>query len=263
MGRLLVQISDCHLPAEAGGLFRGTDPQRRLQAVVADIRMRFPDVDCLLLTGDLTHHGGADAYHRLLETVEGLAPDCYWLPGNHDRCEVMRDVATGPLQQKCIDLVRWRLLMLDSTAQPDGRGGGSLAQSELNWLEASLAAAGERPVLIALHHNPVAVGSAWQDEIMLGNAADFWRIVDAYPQVRGVIFGHVHQAHALQRGEVSLFSAPSTAVQFQAHQAEFALEPDPQLARPGYRLYRLQDDGRLKSRVIRVDELTVADPGQR
>ncbi|NVK42697.1 MAG: phosphodiesterase [Oceanospirillaceae bacterium] len=253
MGRLLIQISDCHLPAEAGGLFRGIDPERHLRAIADDVRMRFPDADALLLTGDLTHHGGADAYRRLLDTLDGLAPARYWLPGNHDLNGVMADVARESLGQKCIDLVRWRLLMLDSTARPDGRGGGSLAQEELDWLEASLATAGERPVLIALHHNPVPVDSEWQDQIMLGNAADFWRVVDRYPRVRGVIFGHVHQVQALQRGDVALYSAPSTAVQFQARQAEFSLEPDPQLAQPGYRVYRLQDDGRLKSRVLRVE----------
>lgn len=253
MGRLVLQISDCHLPPEAGGLFRGIDPERQLHAIADDIRMRFPDADCLLLTGDLTHHGGADAYRRLLDAVGGLAPACHWLPGNHDVSEVMAEVARDGLQQKLVDLVRWRLLLLDSTALPDGRGGGSLDTAELTWLEESLATAGERPVLIALHHNPVAVDSDWQDTIMLGNPEAFWQVVDRYPQVRGVIFGHVHQAHALQRGEVALFAAPSTAVQFQARQADFRVEPDPQLAQPGYRVYRLQDDGRLKSRVVRVD----------
>lgn len=253
MSRLLLQISDCHLPADAGDLFRGVDPERQLRAIAADIRMRFPDADGLLLTGDLTHHGGVDAYRRLLDVVDGLAPARYWLPGNHDQMAVMHQAADAMLERKLIDLLRWRVLLLDSTAQPDGRGGGSLADDELAWLEASLASAGERPVLIALHHNPVPLDSRWQDEIMLGNADRFWRIVERYPRVRGVIFGHVHQAHALQRGDVPLFSAPSTAVQFEARRDDFGLEPDPQLAQPGYRVYRLQDDGRLKSRVIRVD----------
>ncbi|MFC6670106.1 phosphodiesterase [Marinobacterium aestuariivivens] len=257
MDRLLLQISDCHLPAEAGGLFRGVDPERQLQAVAADIRMRFPDADRLLLTGDLTHHGGADSYRRLLDAVESLAPARHWLPGNHDVAAVMAQFGEPGLADKLIDTRYWRLLLLDSTARPDGRGGGSLAADELERLEAALATSGGRFVLIALHHNPVKVDSRWQDEIMLGNAGRFWQLVDACPQVRGVIFGHVHQTHDLQRGTVALFSAPSTAVQFEARRDDFGLEPDPVLAQPGYRVYRLQDDGCLKSRVVRVDCSTV------
>ncbi len=253
----LLQFSDCHLSPEPGGLFRGIDPLCHLQAVADDARRRFAGVDCLLLTGDLTHHGAPDAYSRLLEQVEGLARQRCWLPGNHDVAASMRAVEAQEPSLGCrlIDTEHWRILLLDSSSHPDGRGGGSLADAELVWLEQGLAGAGSRWVFIALHHNPLALGSAWQDAIMLGNAAQFWSIVDSCAQVRGIIFGHVHQQQHLQRGPVQLFAAPSTAVQFEAGCDSFQLETDAVLARPGYRYYELGDAGQINSQLIRVAAL--------
>ncbi|UTW10363.1 metallophosphoesterase [Marinobacterium rhizophilum] len=250
----ILQISDCHLSPEPAGLFRGIDPLLHLQAVTADAQRRFAPVDLLLLTGDLTHHAEPGAYRRLLHSVEGLAHRRHWLPGNHDVAASMQAVeALEPtLGCKQIDTPHWRILLLDSTHAPDGRGGGSLAPAELDWLQQQLNDAGQRWVFIVLHHNPVALGSAWQDAIMLGNAAAFWARVEACPQVRGIAFGHVHQQQLLLRGQVQLFAAPSTAVQFEAGCADFKLESDPALARPGYRYYELADDGHIEAQLCRI-----------
>jgi 3',5'-cyclic-AMP phosphodiesterase len=250
----VLQLSDCHLSPEPGGLFRGIDPLLHLHAVAADARRCFAPADLLLLTGDLTHHGAPDAYRRLLQGVEGLAHRRHWLPGNHDVATAMAAVqATEPtLGCKQIDTAHWRILLLDSTQAPDGRGGGSLAEAELDWLQQRLSDAKRRWVFIVLHHNPVALGSAWQDAIMLGNAAPFWALVESYPQVRGIAFGHVHQQQHRWRGAVQLFAAPSTALQFEAGCADFQLETDPVLARPGYRYYELSDDGQIETQLCRV-----------
>jgi Icc protein len=251
----LLQLSDCHLSPDPGGLFRGIDPLCHLQAVAADARQRFAQADLLLLTGDLTHHGAPDAYRRLLDSVAGLAAQRHWLAGNHDVPVSMQalEAQEPALGCKLIDSKYWRILLLDSTTQPDGRGGGSLSDGELVWLRQQLQNVGQRWVFIALHHNPVALGSAWQDAIMLGNAAQFWAIVDRCPQVRGLMFGHVHQQQHLQRGQIQLFAAPSTALQFQAGCDSFQLETDAALARPGYRYYALQDDGCIDARLCRVE----------
>ncbi|ANG61458.1 hypothetical protein A8C75_02550 [Marinobacterium aestuarii] len=251
----LLQLSDCHLSPDPGGLFRGIDPLCHLQAVAADARQRFAKADLLLLTGDLTHHGEPDAYQRLLASVEGLAAQRHWLAGNHDVAGSMRalEAQEPALGCKLIDSDYWRILLLDSSAHPDGRGSGSLSDGELEWLRQQLQSAGQRWVFIALHHNPVALGSAWQDAIMLGNAPQLWAIIDSYPQVRGLIFGHVHQQQHLQRGQIELFAAPSTAMQFEAGCENFQLETDGALARPGYRYYELQDDGRIEARLCRVE----------
>lgn len=248
----LLQISDCHLMPDPARLFRGVDSDASLGSVAGDALNRGIMYEHLVLTGDLVHHGGADAYRRLLEIVSPLPGRCHWIPGNHDEHSAMREAAQLPLGRERIECGNWRILLLDSTDNPDGRGGGSLGVDQLSWLEEELAQSVDRFVLIALHHNPVSTDSLWQDRIKLGNAADFAALVADRPHVRGIICGHLHQHQTLDLGGVPVWSAPSTVIQFKPGQPDFMLEDDPVDMRGGYCVYRLWDDGRIEARLHRV-----------
>ncbi len=243
----LLQLSDCHLAPEAGTLYRGYDADRTLAAVVADAAAQGIAFDRLLLTGDLVQHGAAAAYRRLLALLEPLALERHWIAGNHDETGAMAQVQDGALQRKRIDCGAWRLLLLDSTAEPDGRGGGALSEAELVWLQAELelaqSSAPQRYLLLALHHNPLPTGSGWQDQIRLANGERFCALIRGYPQVRAVICGHLHQFQRWQLDHIQLFCAPSTVFQFKPGQAQLQQEDDPARATPGYSWYRLDADG--------------------
>ena len=131
---LIVQITDLHLQPEPTEHYRGFDLAARLQQVLAEVRHRFEQVDLLLLTGDLTHHGEVATYDWLTEQVEGVAAQTCWIPGNHDIAEYM----TGSLWQRSLSLAGWQVVLLDSTAEPDGHGSGALADSELAALQQQL-----------------------------------------------------------------------------------------------------------------------------
>jgi len=250
--RYLLQISDCHLMPDPAEPFRGLDTDATLRAVVADALAQGIEFDHLLLSGDLVHHGGADAYRRLLDILSPLPGERHWIPGNHDEHAAMREAAELPLGRERVVCGDWRLLLLDSTDRPDGCGGGSLGEAELAWLRRELTESAEHPLLVVLHHNPVATGSRWQDRIMLGNAAEFSRIVSASPQVRAVLCGHVHQHQQLRLGDIPLWSAPASSIQFKPGQDDFTLEDDPVESRPGYCIYRLDADGGIGVQVRRV-----------
>ena len=93
--------------------------------------------------------------------------------------------------------------------------------------------------------SPAAVGSAWLDAIGLADAAAFWNIVDRHPQVKGVLWGHAHQAFAGRRGNVKLLGTPSTCLQFLPQSDDFAIDT----RGPGWRWLELRDDGTLDSAV--------------
>lgn len=248
----LLQLTDCHLMPRPGQLFRNIDSDASFRAVVAAAAALEIDFDQLILSGDLTHHGGPDAYRRLLELLAPLPGERHWIPGNHDERDAMRQAASLACGQERVDQGRWTLLLLDSSDCPDGRGSGSLSDASLVWLKTQLEDSRDRHVLIVLHHNPVRTGSAWQDAIMLGNAEDFDRLVSAYPQVRGILCGHLHQVQVRRLATVPVFCAPATSVQFKPGQAEFMLEDDPADARPGFSWYRLEVDGRIQATPCRV-----------
>jgi Icc protein len=243
----LLQLTDPHLTAREDGALRGVATRPALRAVLAHARAFHWNAAALLLTGDLVNDdpGG---YAAVRAELGGLGKPVYCLPGNHDDAAILRrELAAAPFQVGGhADFGAWRVVLLDSSVA--GQAAGRLSEDELLRLDAALATAAERHVLICLHHHPVPQGSRWLDGVALGNAADFFAVTDRHPCVRAIAWGHVHQAFESRRHGVRLFGTPSTCAQFLPDAEQFALDPQP----PGYRRFVLRADGTLASEVLRV-----------
>ncbi|MGB0203815.1 MAG: metallophosphoesterase [Neptuniibacter sp.] len=246
----LIQVTDMHLQDRPEIEMRGVNPEERFLAVMDEVSLQ--KADMLLLTGDLTHHS-KPAYQRLSTYLQHLTFPSYWIPGNHDLTGEMFKFADCGYGRKVVEQGGWRILLLDSSSSPDGRGSGSLSEAELDFLSTELEeTAHSQNVLLVLHHNPVSVNSEWQDAIMLANADQFWSIVERYPQVKGVMFGHVHQAWQLERNNLKLFSCPATAAQFKSCTASSETENIPELSGPAYAIYELHENGLITQKVKRL-----------
>jgi Icc protein len=243
----VAQLTDTHLKAFSGGKLLGLDTDYSLQAVVDLVRREYPEPDLLLGTGDLADAGAPDAYRRLGGYFDQITPNHYWLPGNHDQRQVMGEIAGEARIPGEIRGGGWQILLLDS--QLPGEVGGHLGEGELARLDSALAAGADAGLhaLVCLHHQPVPVGCAWLDEQMVSDASRFFEVIDHYPQVRGVLWGHVHQELERQRGDTLLMCSPSTCVQFLPRQTEFAVDVTP----PGYRWLDLAADGTIRTGVSR------------
>lgn len=248
----ILQVTDLHLPANPTQDTRAQRIDARWQQVLRAVKKHENDVDLLVLTGDLTHHSGALAYQRLVADLETLSIPAVWLPGNHDDIALMHEYGTTTLNQDCVDLQGWRLLFLNSTLMPDGKGSGSLGPRALQQLDHQLT--GQTHTLVFLHHHPVPVNSRWQDEIGLADANAFWQCLAGHSNVRAIVFGHVHQQLELQNKGVALFSAPAVAPQFKAGCDEMTEEDVPALSGPAYAIYTLSDQGGVSARVYRLSE---------
>jgi Icc protein len=249
----VVQLTDTHLCQSQGGKLLGMDTDHSLQAVINLLRDERPQVDLLLGTGDLSDQGARQAYERLETYFEQVPCDSFWLPGNHDDRNAMQAVASHA-SRLCQEIRagRWQILMLDS--QVAGEVGGELGHTELALLEQALGTARDESLysLVCLHHQPVAIGTAWLDEQMVSDADSFFQVLDRYPGVRGVLWGHVHQQIDRQRNGVSLMASPSTCVQFAPGSEGFKADDLP----PGYRWLDLHSDGRIETAVSRVHGVT-------
>lgn len=247
--QIIVQVTDCHLQQHPNDTFKGVNPEQRLHAVLDDIRAQQWQADALLLTGDLVHHGYPEAYQRMVALTADIAPEIRWLPGNHDDAALMRRYTA--LAEKVLHVGAWRILMLDSTSEPDGRGSGALAADELAWLNTQLQD-DSSPCLVALHHHFFDVASQWQNEIMLINAPQFSACLQTSTAVKAVVCGHLHQANQFMVAGIPVFATPATAPQFVIAVASAQIETDPLLSQPGYRIIYLQTDGTLRTEVRRV-----------
>ncbi|HUX74529.1 MAG TPA: metallophosphoesterase [Steroidobacteraceae bacterium] len=239
----LLQITDPHLYGRADGRLRGVETDSSLRYVLDRALAEFPDYAALLVTGDLAQED-AGGYLRFRSICQNLQAPVLCIPGNHDEPAAMaRELNSAPFQLcGARSIGAWRFVMLDSCAA--GEVGGRISAAELDRLDAELAGSAAH-TMVCLHHHPVAMGSRWLDSIGLANAGDFWRIIDAHAHVRGVAWGHVHQAFDGRRGGVRLFATPSTGAQFLPASDGFAVDTRP----PAYRHFELHPDGRIESQV--------------
>jgi len=247
----VLQITDTHLFSDSRGCLLGLNTEQSLKAVIEDITARQLPADMILATGDLVHDGKPAAYRRIYSYLESFGIPVYCLPGNHDEAVTLgatvRDSRLHYTAQT--HQGNWNFIFLDSSVA--GSDGGHLQPAELQSLDAQLAADPESHALVCLHHQPVSMGSRWLDTMAVDNAEAFFSVIDRHKQVRGILWGHVHQEFDRMRGDVRLLAAPSTCVQFLPGSDDFAVDN----ASPGYRWLSLHADGRIESGVHRLPSI--------
>ena len=250
----IVQLSDTHLMASAGGTLLGLDTDASLAAVCRLVASLAP-IDALLLTGDLAGDEAESAYQRLDQVVSALGVPSFWLPGNHDAVW-SEGHALSHYFQRSIHLPHWDVLMLNT--QHAGAVAGHLDEGEVHALRNAVAQAetSGRPLLVATHHPLLPVGSKWLDEIGVQNAAEALEVLTVLGERAVVVSGHVHQDSAQVHRGVQCLTSPSTCVQFAPMSAEFQLDA----MAPGCRELTLHADGSWETAVHRVtDEMFTVD----
>lgn len=245
----VLQLTDPHLMADASGELLGVNTRASLDAVIAEALNTHGQPDLILATGDLAQDGSEAAYRAFGDRLQVFHGGSAWVAGNHDENGALRKVA-GEYRADRRQILEggWQCLLLDSSVP--GRVFGELAQSELEFLESALTQHPDVPTLVSLHHHPVDVGCDWMESIGLRNRDAFWRIIERFPQVKIVLWGHIHQEQQLERKGVRLLATPSTCIQFTAGSSDFSVEP----RAPGYRWFELDASGAFTTKVGRAEE---------
>ncbi len=244
----LVQITDCHIFADAESRLLGMDTRASLRAVCAAIEREQPDRDGVLATGDLSQDGSAESYEYLAPQLDALATPVFSLPGNHDDPAVMANHFRGDRihAARRVLAAGWQIVLLDSTLPNEVHG--EVSAAELDFLDAAIGEYPERHALVCLHHQAIDTGSRWIDRKGLRRQAELVARIRAHANVRGVVWGHVHQAAHHRRDDIEWLSTPSSCVQFKPGSEEFAADS----AAPGYRSLALHADGRIDTAVHRL-----------
>ncbi|WP_462381153.1 3',5'-cyclic-AMP phosphodiesterase [Pseudomonas sp. Marseille-QA0892] len=248
----LVQLTDSHLFAHEEGKLLGLTTQDSLQRVVQLVRQeQGDDIDLVLATGDLAQDGSMAAYERFEALTAPLRVPLAWTVGNHDDACAMRERSLGERWVgPVVDMGAWRIVMLE-TAVPN-EVHGALSVEVLEMLDNALSTADGRHVLLAMHHHPVSVDSAWMDQIGLQSPEALFDRVDLNDAVRGIVWGHVHQPVDRRRGNVRLLASPSTCVQFKPLSETFEVTSEA----PGYRWLKLHGDGSIDTGISRLTDFS-------
>ena len=241
----LLHLTDTHLLGEPEGKLRGVAPLASLQAVQSHAAQHFANPDGVLLTGDLVQDDTA-GYAVLRNAFAETTTPVYCLPGNHDVPEVMFAELNQPpfmLGSHAV-LGNWLLVMLNTWLS--GSAAGQLGEAQLRRLDILLNQHQHLHTLVCLHHHPIDMGSEWLDQVGLQDAAAFRRCLANHVQVRGVLWGHVHQAFDGKIDGAHYMATPATCMQFLPGSNDFALDSRP----PGYRTLQLHADGAIQTEVM-------------
>lgn len=225
---------------------RGVCTDATLRAVLDRALGAADKPDAILATGDLVQDETRTGYRRLRELLGACDLPVYCLPGNHDELQAMHETLDAAPFQVCGEatLGNWGLVLLNS--HYDGADFGVLAQQELQRLADTLARNEASHYLVCLHHQVLPMGSRWLDGVGLRNADELMEILDQHQTVRGVVWGHVHQASDRRRKGVRFISSPATCSQFLPNSDDFVLDDRP----PGFRWLHLCENGRIDSEVV-------------
>jgi Icc protein len=190
-----IVLSDLHV-VPPGEVSMTLDTGERLERAVDAVIERHGDADFCILAGDLADMGQPAAYEHLKAIIARLPIPVHLTLGNHDHRPTFLDIFgadfahphTGKVD-KIIDAKGYRIIVLDSS-EP-GRADGVLEQVQIDWLQARLDEAADRPVVVVLHHNANALHIR-SDVIRLLEPDAFIAALRTHKDVRQVIAGHVH-----------------------------------------------------------------------
>ena len=245
----IIQLTDTHLYADSQSKFGDIVTEDSLRQVLdlAQSSSQWPP-DLILATGDLVQEPVTQSYERFFSIINRLNVPVVCLPGNHDDPELMQQLLNQEYvsTNKCIETKHWCILLLDSFKA--NTHSGELRQQELDFLQQRLEKYHHKHILIALHHHPISIHSAWMDSMMLLNPEPLLALIDHHPKVRAVIWGHIHQEFQERRNGVDFIGSPSTCAQFKPAATEYARDTQ----KPAYRSFLLSDDGGLSTSVHRL-----------
>lgn len=247
----LVQITDCHIFANAQEKLLGLNTRHSFEAVKAAVVKDAGDLDLLLATGDLSQDGSSESYRYLAQQFEDLGAPTFWLPGNHDEADAMAKNFTGDRIHAAKRILAgvWQIVLLDSTIK--GEVHGRVSEAQLTFMDSALRQYPDRPALVCLHHQALETGSQWIDIKGLRDAEQLRDRIAQHDNIKAVLWGHVHQEAHRSIDGVEWMSTPSSCVQFKPGSKKFATSDES----PGYRHLRLNADGSLETAVRRIEPI--------
>ena len=242
----IIQISDTHLFGDKNRKINGSNSYANLKSVLHHIALN-QKPDLIMVTGDLSQDCTFESYQHLANLLNKTHSKYFLLPGNHDDVDVINKVFDFNWIKDnvdyCFDLNNWFINVIDTSLYPEV--GGELSEKQLKHLENNLTKNKNKSTLVFMHHHPVVVESEWLDEYILKNANDFNNVIKKNPQVKAVLFGHIHQAFEKNISGTFYGSTPASCYQVQPKTKTFTIEK----LTAGYRLIELHED-KFSSKVV-------------
>ena len=248
----LIQLSDPHLIASGTERVRGHSPLSNFKVALSKVPSYSPDL--LLITGDICHNGSRKGYFHCNQALKEIPKsiELSVISGNHDHPEIMREVLDNRISIGPSEIIFEEARLITLSSHLPNSAKGLLGSSQLSWLKERVSDKLHegKPLLIALHHQPIILYDNFWDSVGLVDSESFVEILETINELKAVLFGHLHQhwqGTLPNRKDVQLLASPSTLCSFPAIQQC----PLDKHNRMGGRLIEIDKEGRLSQSLLR------------
>lgn len=183
--------------------------------------------DFVIHTGDIVTDPDPASFALAAETFAGLRPPIYYVNGNHDAAQDIKDyLPMGPQEEVTTDpnvlsyafqRKGFRFLVLDAHGPAEIDPHGYLSESQMEVVRREAQPDGP-PLIIFIHYPAVPLDSPWMDNnLLILNGADFQQaLLPARHRLRAVFSGHVHHSMQTLRDGILYVAVGSSFSQFAA-----------------------------------------------
>lgn len=200
----IVHISDIHL-VENGKIIWDTNTKSHFDKAI-NIIGNIKGVDAIFISGDLADDGSQWSYKYIDESFKSLGIPTYCCPGNHDNIDLMmKEFKFSFINiQEHVIIDGWNFYLLNTAVK--GMSRGFLTEEKLKSIEKIIGNI-NTPIGFILHHPPIEPGG-WLNRRLLEDRDNFNGIIYNYPNVKLILFGHIHY-HLKQTINNVLYSSAS------------------------------------------------------
>jgi 3',5'-cyclic-AMP phosphodiesterase len=207
-----VQISDSHIGFDKAA---NPDVAGTFQAAVDKINGLALQPEFVLHTGDLTHLAKAQEFDTLDQLLRGLRQkQAFFVPGEHDLLgddgkQYLERFGRGSVGRgwQSFDHKGVHFIGLNNSAQLEGLG--AIGEEQLSWLKKDVSGPTASTPIVVFAHIPLwAVYPDWGWATK--DSAQALDLLKRFGSVT-VLNGHIHQALQKVEGNVTFYSAMSTA----------------------------------------------------
>ncbi len=244
----ILHLTDCHLHDNKKERKAGYATYNSLQRVINLAKVSELDFDVVIVSGDISQTPSPTSYKLFEHLISSLDIPVLAVPGNHDNAHQLQSVVDKcPIEKACFKIINGTLFLLINSQIKD-KEHGQIKKGDLVHIESLLEKHKEKPAVVIIHHPPVLTGSSWMDKIGLSNKEEFLNTLAHYPNVKTILFGHVHQEIESQFQHMRLMGTPSTCYQFKPGTENIEYDDK----KPGFRYLELDQTGDIKTSVHRI-----------
>jgi len=215
----IVHLSDIHLTQNGYEIWETNTMDHFNRAI--ELISELENIDAIIVTGDLSNDGSEWTYRYIDKAFQKVGIPTYCCPGNHDDIGLMLN-EYHPLFyhiEPCAKIGGYKFVILNSAIPEMSRG--ELGIETFQFLRQQLDDLAV-PTIISFHHPAIEPGG-WLSRKLLENRKDFNDLIENYPNVKMVLYGHLHYNIQHIINEVIYSAAPSVGFAFDKDLPKFQI----------------------------------------